>query len=234
MRVVVAHEEAERHRVQELERLAGGDGGRPAQQREAVGQPGPALVLVLAPSGDAQRLTEVLLVQAPHAGIGLLAIVTLDQQELTVCHPMGHRGHGLDPQEPADGGAQALVHHRPIQVGDRGLENVGRGRAALGQPNPAIGVHDDRQLVLGAGQREAILTIVIGVHRPCRQLIEEAHKVAILEPFDILADSPLQLARGQQADGAGGVSAERFEHPEVVIHAHAEIASQQLARSALG
>ncbi len=118
--------------------VPGGHRDGATQQREALEQAGATLALVLAPRGNAERLAEVLLVAPVHAAVDRLAVVALHQQELAAGSATRLRMHDLHAEAPADRQARRLVDDGVLQPRDQRLEDVRRGRAALGQPHATV------------------------------------------------------------------------------------------------
>ena len=162
------------------------------------------------------------------------AVVALDQQILTAECSSGYRMHRVDLEAPAEVETECLIRDRVRQPFDRRLEDVRRRRAALGESDPPVIVHHDRQLVLHAGQREAELAVGVGVHRPPGELVDQLGQACLVQPLDVAAGRRRYGAGLDDTDCAGGVAAELLEQSEHVPDADAELAGKHLAWRALG
>ena len=102
VRIGVADQHVEHHPVQQPLHRRGAE-GEPAHQRRTRGQARPAAGLVLESIRIAQRLAEILLVQALQRAVGCAnAVVAFDQQRRPAQHVHQSPGGRIQVISPAD------------------------------------------------------------------------------------------------------------------------------------
>jgi hypothetical protein len=107
--------------------------------------------------------------------------------------------------------AKALVEDAALNAGDGGLEDVGAGRAKLGQANARLALDhfgDDRQLVLCARQ-----------HGPARHLVQQLQHISCFQPAHGIGRGGglRRLAGLEQRDGAGAFAANAAEQSKIIL-----------------
>src|SRR5262249_2931467 len=157
-----------------------------AQELDDVERVRPSLVLIFLGGHDAERLTNVLLVDTDDVVALGQPVVTLDDDGDLILEPHDFRLRGGQTQVSREHKADMLVLGMAVELTGRRLENMRRGQAPAGNA-AAIVLLKQGGLGLGAGKAE-----LSGIARkPPRGVIfaqdlETLGDVGFVEPFDVV------------------------------------------------
>ena len=234
VRVGIADHQIEDHRIQQPQHIHRRPHGKAPHQRETILQRRAALAGIFRLAGHTERLTEILLVNPPHAAVREQSpIVSRHQQKGPAPdNPSLDRGH-IQPGRRRQPHDERLVLRRRRKVRHRRLQDMSRRLTRHRQRNGAVDQnHGHLRLRTGQGKPQPILP---SQQRPDGQPVQNPYQLILVQCHRLSGRSRCwRLARRQKLQRPGDIPAQPIQQREIVPPRHPKRSGRGVALRFLG